>query len=166
MAAKKEMKVVPYLTVSNGNKALEFYQAALGAKIARRMKAEDGQRLMHAEFVVNGHSIFLCDEFPEHGGKGGPEKLGGSPVYMHVILKKPADVDAWQQRAAKAGAKVTMPAADMFWGDRYGRVIDPFGHDWGFGATLPKPKKKKKAANKAAAKSKAAVKKPVKKKNK
>jgi hypothetical protein len=85
---------------------------------------------------------------------------------MHVGLKKPIDVDFWQDRAAKAGAKVTMPAADMFWGMRYARVVDPFGHDWGFGAELPKPKKKKKAAKKAAAKGKPVTKKPVKKKSK
>jgi PhnB protein len=148
--AAKEIKIVPYLTVSNAHKALDFYKAGLGAKITSKMPAEDGKRLMHSEAVINGHSIYVCDEFPEHGGKGGPEKIGGSPVYMHVNVKRPKDVDVWMDRAAKAGAKVTMPAADMFWGDRYGRIVDPFGHDWGFGAALPKPKKKAKA--KAAAK--------------
>lgn len=143
MPAPKEMKIVPYLTVSDAHKALEFYKQALGGKVASKMQADDGKRLIHAEVVINGHAIYLSDEFPEFGGKPGPEGLGGTPVYMHVNLAKPKDVDHWIERAAGAGAKVMMPAADMFWGDRYGRVVDPFGHDWGFGAPVAKPKPSK-----------------------
>lgn len=150
----KESKVVPHLTISNATKALEFYKSALGAKIVRKMPAEDGKRLMHAEMTVNGHAVMMHDDFPEYnGGKSTtPEALGGVSIAIHVSLKRPKDVDAWIERAGKAGAKVSMPAADMFWGDRYGQVMDPFGYRWAFGAPLPKPKKKKAPARKAASK--------------
>jgi PhnB protein len=155
----KEQKIVPYLTVTNGKQALEFYKKGLGAKIASTMPAEDGKRFMHAEAVINGHSIFLSDQFPEYPGSSPtPQTLKGTPVNMHLMLKKPKDVDAWMDRAVKAGAKVSVPAADMFWGDRYGKVIDPQGHEWAFGAALPKPKKKPKPAAKAKAKAKPAAK--------
>jgi PhnB protein len=150
----KEQKIVPYLTTSNATKMLDFLKAGLGAKIVSKMPAEDGKRLMHAEAVINGHSVFLSDDFIEYSGGKTPEKFGGTPVTMHLILKRPKDVDAWMERAVKSGAKVVMPAEDMFWGDRYGQVSDPFGHSWAFGAALPKPKNKKKAqARKAPAKS-------------
>lgn len=150
----KEQKITPYLTVSNADKMLAFLKAGLGAKIVSKMPAEDGKRLMHAEAVVNGHSLYLSDDFPEWTGGRTPEKLGGTPVNMHVSLKRPKDVDVWVDRAVKAGAKVTHPPQDMFWGDRFGKVTDPFGHDWGFGAPLPKPKKKAKAKPAAKAKAK------------
>jgi PhnB protein len=151
----KEQKITPYLTVSNAAKALEFYKAGLGAKIVSKMPAEDGKRLMHAEAVINGHSVYLSDDFPDWTGGRTPEKFGGTAVNLHISLKRPKDVDVWMARAAKAGAKVTHPAQDMFWGDRFGKVTDPFGHDWGFGAPLPKPKTKTKAKPKAAPKAKA-----------
>jgi PhnB protein len=117
------------------------------------MPAEDGKRLMHAEVEINGHALYLSDDFPEFssessGGGRTPEKLGGTPCSIYVQLSAPKEVDQWIARAAKAGAKVTMPAADQFWGDRFGVINDPFGHSWSFGAPLPKPKKKKAAAKK------------------
>lgn len=151
----KERKITPYLTVSNATKALEFYKAGLGAKIVAKMPAEDGKRLMHAEAVINGHSVYLSDDFPEWNGGKTPEKFGGTAVNMHIHVKRPKDVDAWMERAVKAGAKIVMPAEDMFWGDRYGQVTDPFGHAWAFGAELPKPKKKAKSKPAAKPKEKA-----------
>jgi PhnB protein len=155
----KEQKIIPYLTVSNGKQALEFYKKGLGAKIASTMPADDGKRFMHAEAVIHGHSVYLSDQFPEYPGSSPtPESLKGTPVTMHLTLKKPKEVDVWMNRAVKAGAKVAMPAEDMFWGDRYGKVIDPQGHEWAFGAPLPKPKKKAKAKPAAKAKTKPATK--------
>lgn len=154
---KVQELVVPYLTVSDGAGALSFYKKGLGAKEVSRMKAEDGKRLMHASMELNGHTIFLSDDFPEFasgdtGGGRTPEKLGGTPVSMHIRLTEPKDVDRSIAKAVKAGAKVTMPAADQFWGDRFGVITDPYGHSWQFGAPLPKPKKsaapKKKAKGK------------------
>ena len=141
--AKTQKQIVPYLTVSNGNAAIAFYKKGLGAKEIMRMPADDKKRLMHAEVEINGHSLYLSDDFPEYSGGSGrtPEKLGGTPVSIFVQLSAPKEVDQLMGRAAKAGAKVTMPAADQFWGDRFGQVTDPFGHSWSFGAPLPKPKK-------------------------
>jgi PhnB protein len=152
--AKTEKQVVPYLTVNNGVGAIAFYKKGLAAKEIMKMPAEDGKRLMHAQLEINGHAVYLSDDFPEHsGGKARtPDKLGGTPVGMFIQLEAPKEVDQWMARAAKAGATVTMPAADMFWGDRFGVVVDPFGHSWQFGATIPKPKKKAAAPKKKAKK--------------
>jgi PhnB protein len=151
---KTQKQVVPYLTVSDGPAAIAFYKKGLGATEGMRMPAEDGKRLMHAQLEINGHAIYLSDDFPEYadGKSRTPDKLGGTPVGMFIQLEAPKEVDKWMARAAKAGATITMAAADQFWGDRFGVVTDPFGHSWQFGAPLPKPKaaKKKPAAKKKA----------------
>ncbi|MEQ1863483.1 MAG: VOC family protein, partial [Micropepsaceae bacterium] len=138
--AKTQKQIVPYLTVSNGNAAIAFYKKGLGATEVMRMPAEDKKRLMHAEVEINGHSLYFSDDFPEFTGGNTPQKHGGTAVSMFVQLTAPKEVDQWMGRAAKAGAKITMPAADQFWGDRFGQITDPFGHSWSFGAPLPKPK--------------------------
>jgi PhnB protein len=121
---------IPHLVVSNGPEALEFYKQALGAEELARMPAPDG-RIMHAEFRVGGHLVYLCDDFPEMcGGKSrSPTALGGSPVNIHRYVE---DCDAEVTRAVAAGAAMTMPPTDMFWGDRYAMVTDPYGHNWSF----------------------------------
>ena len=81
---------------------------------------------MHAMIRIEGSAVMLVDEMPEWGALG-PKALKGSPVTIHLYV---ADVDAFVQRAVDAGAKITMPVADMFWGDRYGKLEDPFGHQW------------------------------------
>ena len=91
------------------------------------MPAPGGQSLMHAELKIGDSIIFLVDEFPDTGCRA-PQSLGGATGMLHVYVK---DVDAAFKRAVEAGAKVTMPVADMFWGDRYAKVADPFGHEWG-----------------------------------
>jgi uncharacterized glyoxalase superfamily protein PhnB len=123
--------LIPHLVVNDGAAAIDFYKKALGAEELFRMPAPDGKKLMHAEIRVGGKVIFLCDDFPEMcGGKSRtPKSLGGSPVTIHQYVK---DCDAAIKKAERAGATVTMPAADMFWGDRYGTVTDPFGHAWSF----------------------------------
>jgi PhnB protein len=137
-----QKNVVPYLTVSDGKGAIAFYKKGLGAKEIMRMPAEDGKRLMHAQVEINGHAVYLSDDFPEYSGGAGrtPEKFGGTSVGMFIQLKAPKEVDQWMARAAKAGAKITMPASDQFWGDRFGVISDPYGHSWQFGAPLPKAK--------------------------
>ena len=85
-----------------------------------------GGSVMHAEIRIGDSPIMLNDEFPEHGARG-PKTIGGTPVSIHLYVN---DVDALFDRAVKAGAKVTMPIADMFWGDRFGKLEDPFGHQW------------------------------------
>ncbi len=129
--------LVPHLVIDGASKAIDFYKSALGAVEVMRMPAEDGKRLMHAEMTIGGSSFYLCDEFPEWcGGKlKNPNALGDSPVVIHQYVP---DCDAAIARAQKAGATVTMPAQDMFWGDRYGAVKDPFGHGWSFATPLKK----------------------------
>lgn len=153
MAAKTQKLVVPYLTVSGGIAAIAFYKKGFGAKEISRMPAQDKKRLMHAELEINGHAIYLSDDFAEAapeqtGGGRTPEALGGTPCSVFVQLAVPKDVDKWMAKAAKAGATIRMPAADQFWGDRFGQLVDPFGHSWMFGAPLPKAKAKPAAKKK------------------
>ena len=128
----------PYLVVSNAAAAIDFYKSAFGAVELVRHPAPGTDKLMHAHLVVHGGHLMLCDDFSaQMGGKSEtPEALGGSPVTFHIHTDN-AD-DLWSQAVA-AGAKVTMPLADQFWGDRYGQLRDPFGHKWSIGQTLKMP---------------------------
>lgn len=125
--------VTPHLTIRDGRaaEAMDFYRAAFGAEEMMRMPADDGKRLMHGHLKVNGGSLMLNDDFPEYsGGAGAP-----ASVTLHLQVD---DADAWFARATQAGAEVTMPLADQFWGDRYGQVKDPFGHSWSIGQSVGK----------------------------
>jgi uncharacterized glyoxalase superfamily protein PhnB len=117
--------ITPHLVVDGAAAAIEFYQKAFGAKENARMPSPDG-KIMHAEIAIGDSLLMLNDEFPDWG-KRGPRSLGGSAVTIHLYVE---DADAVMQRAIQAGAKVTMPLQDMFWGDRYGQVEDPYGHRW------------------------------------
>lgn len=119
--------VTPYLTVRGAGEALAFYQKAFGAKELFRMPGPDGKRLMHAEMKIGDSIVMLSDEFPEYGGKSA-QTLNGSPVSLFVYVE---DVDAVFNQAVAAGATVEMPLENQFWGDRYGKLVDPFGHKWG-----------------------------------
>lgn len=132
---EKYSGLIPHLVVSNGPAAIDFYKSGLGAQETSRMPAPDGKRLMHASMKVEGCMFFLCDDFPEHcGGVSRAPKAGvEGPIALHLVVK---NADAAIEQAVKAGATVKMPAADMFWGDRYGQVIDPFGHTWSFSHPL------------------------------
>ena len=122
--------VTPALVVRDAEKAIEFYKNAFGAQEQVRIMGPDGAKVMHAELKIGDSIIFLCDEFPDMACRS-PESLGGITAMLHLYVP---DVDAAVQRAINAGARVKMPAADMFWGDRYGKVADPFGHEWGLAA--------------------------------
>ncbi|HEY7748353.1 MAG TPA: VOC family protein [Aestuariivirgaceae bacterium] len=128
-----------YLTVKGGESAIEFYKKAFGAKEAYKQKTDDGVRLLHANLNMFGGQVMLSDEFPEHSGDVvSPLSAGKASVTIHVNLKDAASVDQTMAQAAKAGAIITMPVDNMFWGMRYGRVRDPFGHVWSFGAPAEK----------------------------
>ena len=128
--------LAPYLTVSNAAAAVDFYKKAFGAEEIARHQAPDGKRLMHAHLKVLGMDLMLSDDFPEHMGRSRtPEAFGGSPVTLHLHTD---DVNSLWEKAVAAGAKVTMPLADQFWGDRYGQFTDPFGHSWSAGQTIKK----------------------------
>lgn len=111
--------------------AIDWYRRAFDAEEKLRIPAEDGIRLMHAHIVINSGSVMLHDEFPEYVDKpGGP--IEGVTLHLQVD-----DADRWFERALAAGAEPTMPLSDMFWGDRYGQLRDPFGHSWSIGSSPP-----------------------------
>ncbi len=114
------------LTVKDGAAVIDFYKAAFGASELDRMAAPDG-KVLHAELKIGDSRIVLGDEFPEMGAKSATT-LGGSPVVVHHYT---TDADAAFTRATTAGGKTVMPVADMFWGDRYGAIVDPAGFQWG-----------------------------------
>jgi len=115
----------PHLVCDGAAAAIDFYQRAFGAEEMVRLAGPHG-RLMHASIKICGCSVMLVDESKDCGLLS-PKALNGTPVILHLFV---ADVDAAVARAVEAGAMVTMPVADMFWGDRYGLIKDPFGHSW------------------------------------
>ena len=117
--------VTPHLVCEGAADALEFYKKAFNAVEVMRMPGANG-KLMHAAMTIGDSNVMLADDFPEYGGLG-PKALKGSPVTLHLVVP---DVDASFKQAVDAGATVRMEPADMFWGDRYGQVTDPFGHHW------------------------------------
>ncbi len=117
--------ITPYLTCKGAAEAIEFYKEAFGASEVMRLDGPGG-KIMHACLAIYGSHIFLSDEFPDFGNLS-PKSLNGTSVSIHVFVD---DADAAIAKAAAAGAEVIMPAADMFWGDRFGMVTDPFGHKW------------------------------------
>ena len=125
--------ITPHLVIKGASDAIEFYKRAFGAEELSRMPmpGPDGQmKLGHAELQIGDSRLFLADEFPEYGSTG-PD--GHSPVVLHLYVP---DTDATFNRAVEAGATATMPPADMFWGDRYGKLVDPFGHHWSIATHL------------------------------
>ncbi len=117
--------VTPHLVVAGAAKAIAFYEKAFGAEEIMRLEGPDG-RMWHASVRIGGSPVMLVDEFPAIGTVG-PLALKGSPVWIHLNVP---DADAVVERAVEAGATVTMPVTDAFWGDRYGQIVDPFGHKW------------------------------------
>jgi PhnB protein len=126
---------IPQLIVVNAFAAMEFYKAALGATEVSRTLTPDRQKLVHGELELDGHMIYVSDEFPasEGGTLRAPATLGGTGVRITLIAE---NADQLVKRAAALGAKVLMPVQDMFWGGRYGKFADPFGHEWGVNQKL------------------------------
>jgi len=118
--------LTPFLTVRDASRAIDFYQRAFGAQVRGGVaKGPDG-KVMHAELKIGDSIIMLSDEYPEFGSLS-PQSGGSSCVGLHIYVD---DVDNTFDRAVKAGAHVELPVAEQFWGDRYGRLKDPFGHKW------------------------------------
>ncbi len=118
--------ITPYLYVRGAAKALDFYKKAFGAVEKVRMPGP-GDSIMHAEIRIGDSMLMMTEENPERGAKS-PLAYGGatSAIFLYVD-----DVDTWFKRAVSAGATARMQPSDMFWGDRYGSLVDPFGHEWG-----------------------------------
>jgi PhnB protein len=117
--------LIPALAVDDAAAAIDFYKRALGATERMRMPMPDG-RIGHAELEIGGSVLMLADPMEQSTAKP-PKELGGTSAGVFLYVE---DVDAFVQRAVDAGATLTMPVDDMFWGDRYGKFTDPFGHDW------------------------------------
>ena len=115
----------PSLVVNDSKKAIEFYKKAFGANEIYHMDAPDG-KCMHAMVQIGDSFVMMSDEFPQMGARS-PTTIGGTPVTLHLYVE---DADKIFNQAVEAGAKVAMSISDAFWGDRYGAVIDPFGHSW------------------------------------
>ncbi len=118
-------RVIPNLICQDAARALDFYKEIFGATELMRMASPD-RKVVHAELRIGDSVIMLGDEFPEYGNRS-PQSLGGSPVTLGIYVE---DVDAVTAKAVAAGAKVLIPVADQFYGDRAGRIADPFGHLW------------------------------------
>lgn len=117
--------ITPHLVCADAAKAIDFYKKAFNAQELSRLAGPDG-KIMHASLRIGDSVVMLSEEAPRWGSLG-PKALKGSPVTIHIYTD---DVDAFVDRAVSAGAKITMPIADMFWGDRYGKIEDPSGHQW------------------------------------
>ena len=117
--------VTPHLVIKGAAEAIEFYKKAFGAKEESRLAMPDGS-IGHAQIRIGDAAIMIGEEAPDWGAVG-PKALKGSPVTIHLYVE---DADAFAAKAAKAGCKVTAPVDYMFWGDRYGKLEDPFGHHW------------------------------------
>jgi PhnB protein len=118
-------RLIPYITVKDGAAAIEFYRKAFGAEEVMRL-AEPGGRIGHAELRFGDSIMMVSDEYPDHGALG-PNSIGGSPVMIHLYVE---DVDAVVARAVEAGARLDSPVENQFYGDRGGKLTDPFGHRW------------------------------------
>ncbi|QMW22333.1 VOC family protein [Sandaracinobacteroides saxicola] len=122
--------IVPHLVVNRGGDAIDFYARALGAELMSRLDNGEGL-VMNAGLTINGAAVMLNDHFP--GMSPPPPQPGHSAVTIHLTVD---NADRWFDRAVAAGATPAMPPADMFWGDRYAVVHDPFGHSWAFAHNL------------------------------
>ena len=125
--------ITPALVIRGAADAIDFYRRAFGAKELMRTPGPGG-KLMHAEIKIGDSIVMLNDEFPEMGAKS-PQALGGTPASIMLYVK---DCDAVHRAAVAAGARSLQEPQDMFWGDRYSRLEDPFGHQWGIGTAKEK----------------------------
>jgi PhnB protein len=132
VAIEVKPAVLPHLTVDDAAAAIDFYVKAFNGVELGRVPGPDGKKLFHAAVQINGSTVMLNDDFPEmnDGKSTTPNALGGTPVTIHLVVD---DVDAKFQHAVDAGATVVFPVEDQFWGDRYGMLRDPFGHQWSMG---------------------------------
>lgn len=138
MTAVAPAPIIPYLRVAGAAAAIEFYQQAFGATENFRLTAPGSDIVVHAELTLRGSRVMLADDMPDfQGGKSlTPIGLGGSAVSLHLQLDSQAELDAAWAQATAAGCTVAFPLGEQFWGDRFGKLTDPFGHEWSLAATV------------------------------
>jgi PhnB protein len=128
-----------HLCVKGGEDAIAFNERAFGANCTMKQMAEDGLRVFHANLEMFGGEVMMHDEFPEFGNDvQAPSGIGGASMTISINRPQPAEVDVIVARAKSAGAAVILEPQDVFWGARYAKVRDPFGHVWAFNAPLKK----------------------------
>ena len=137
--------VTPYLAIDGAEQALEFYKKAFGAKELAKQASPDG-KIVHARVRIGDSLVMMSDVFPGSGTKS-PNALGGSAVTLHIYSR---DVDRMWQRALAAGARVVMPLDNQYWGERYGQLVDPFGHRWSISMQVKMSRQEMEAKQKAA----------------
>ena len=125
-------EIVPYLSVNDAHEAVAFYARVFDTTPHLQLNMPDG-RVMHCEFRLAGARFFLSEELPEHGGTPSPTRLGATSVAIHLYVD---DCDAMVSKMAAHAAEILMEPTDMFWGERFARVRDPFGHEWGIATQL------------------------------
>ena len=132
MLSSSTCEFVPYLSISDAESAVAFYSRVFGVAPHLLLNMPDG-RVMHCEFRIGGTRFFLSEELPEHGGTPSPKRLGATSVAIHLYVD---DCDAMVETMTNNGSTVLMAATNMFWGERFARVRDPFGHEWGITTQL------------------------------
>jgi PhnB protein len=132
MPSLSTCEFVPYLSISDATKAVSFYSDVFGVTPHLLLNMPDG-RVMHCEFRLGNARFFVSEELPEHGGTPSPARLGATSVAIHLYVD---DCDAMVETMANNDSTVLMPPTDMFWGERFARVRDPFGHEWGITTQL------------------------------
>lgn len=125
-------EIVPYLSVNNAEEAVRFYSLVFESNPHVLLRMPDN-RIMHCEFRIEGSRFFLSEELPEHGGTPSPKRLGATSVAIHLYVE---DCDSMLTKMVENGAEALMEPVDMFWGERFARVRDPFGHEWGLATLL------------------------------
>lgn len=139
--------ITPHLVLHDTVAAIDFYKRAFGAVELHRLNSPDGNKIMYAAIRIGDSTIMMGDECREYGVSA-PTSLGGSPVTIHLYVP---DADAVFEQAVFNGATAVMPVQEMFWGDRYGKLVDPFGHCWSIATCVKEmsPAEMEKAAEKA-----------------
>ncbi|QDS98685.1 VOC family protein [Adhaeretor mobilis] len=132
MPSPTPSEFIPYLSITDATKAVAFYTDVFGVAPYLLLNMPDG-RVMHCEFRVGNARFFVSEELPEHGGTPSPTRLAGTTVAIHLYVD---DCDRMIEAMKTNGSTVLMEPADMFWGERFGRVRDPFGHEWGIATQL------------------------------
>ena len=132
MQNEKNFALVPYLSITGAGDAVEFYSEVFRVEPFVRLDMPDG-RIMHCEFRVGDARFFLSEELPEHGGTPSPKAIGTTTVAIHLYVD---NCDEVVEKMQKNGAEVLLQPTDMFWGERFARVRDPFGHEWGIATVI------------------------------
>lgn len=132
MPSPTPSEFIPYLSITEATKAVAFYTEVFGVAPYVLLNMPDG-RVMHCEFRIGNARFFISEELPEHGGTPSPTRLAATSVAIHLYVD---DCDAMIETMKDNGSTVLMEPVDMFWGERFGRVRDPFGHEWGVATQL------------------------------